>query len=182
MDRDNGPSQDWDRNALEWVKQLRAGNDRVREEYNIPAFMDFVGPVAGLAVADLACGEGDVSRRLASAGAEVWACDTSTTMLEYAISCRGERKIRYEIAKATAPLSVFGHPGFDLVVCFMGLMSICDVAAVISDCAAALVPNGRMKVALRHPCFGSPDARWQKVTGARPELVITKYFEETPYE
>ena len=62
---------------------MAAQYDRIAEQYQrtkssplrswveVPSFMRLAGPVAGLRVLDLACGDGFYTRRLRAAGAQV---------------------------------------------------------------------------------------------------------------
>src|SRR3989304_6179636 len=86
---DSGMSEDevalyWDQNADSWSDQVRKGWDYYREYLNNPAFLRFIGDLAGKRVLDAGCGEGYNTRLLARSGASMVGVDISRKMIEYA--------------------------------------------------------------------------------------------------
>ena len=124
-----------------------------------PALLRVVGPVAGLRVLDLACGNGYLARRFARMGAGVTGADASASIIERAR--RREAKvplgIAYHIAD-TARLEMLEDARFDVVVCNMALMDIEDAAGAIGETGRVLRPGGRFVASLSHPCFDIPNA------------------------
>src|SRR5262245_45994903 len=91
---------------------------RFSEHYS---FLKAVGPVRGLRVLDVACGDGYYSRQLRDAGAEMVGVDKSQEMIRLAEAeeSRAPRGIRYEVADAAnldTLVARTGLTGFDLVV------------------------------------------------------------------
>jgi 2-polyprenyl-3-methyl-5-hydroxy-6-metoxy-1,4-benzoquinol methylase len=66
----------WDENADLWIRHVRAGWDRYREEFNNPMFLDFLPALAGRTVIDLGCGEGRNTREFARRGARLTGVDS----------------------------------------------------------------------------------------------------------
>ena len=63
-------SNRWNVNASFWVQIIRQNRDKYRTELTDPAMLAAIGSPSGLAVLDAGCGEGYLSRRLASDGAQ----------------------------------------------------------------------------------------------------------------
>ena len=76
----------WDANTEYWLDKVRTGEDVYREFMNKPYYLDMVGDVSGLALLDLACGEGYFSRIFAQSGARVTGIDFSGEMIKAALA------------------------------------------------------------------------------------------------
>jgi SAM-dependent methyltransferase len=94
-------------------------------------FFETLGPLRGLRVIDVACGDGYYSRQLRDAGADVVGVDVSKEMIRLAEAseAREPRGIRYLVGDAT-----------DLRVLEGGLQPLCDIAVAqwLFDYAATL--------------------------------------------
>jgi ubiquinone/menaquinone biosynthesis C-methylase UbiE len=75
----------WDRNALWWDARMGEGNDWHRLLI-APAVERLLGVQPGERVLELARGNGQFARRLASLGARVVGCDSSAAFLDCARS------------------------------------------------------------------------------------------------
>src|ERR1700744_2822300 len=64
------------------------GTDHAHEMINLPALLELL-PQPGRRTLDLACGEGRLSRHLASLGHQVAGFDCSPTMVRFAVSHDG---------------------------------------------------------------------------------------------
>jgi SAM-dependent methyltransferase len=108
--------------------------------------MALVGAPAGLAVADLACGEGHYTRRLRRAGAaRVLGVDRSPAMIELARAEEAARPlgVEYVVADCSGPIAA---GPFDLVVAAYLLNYARDRAELAALCrgvARLLKPTGR---------------------------------------
>ncbi|WP_430450087.1 class I SAM-dependent methyltransferase [Rhodophyticola sp.] len=162
-----GRPSGWDASAVDWSAQLRAGYDRVREEYNWPAFLRLLGPLDGLDVVDVGCGDGEMTRRLRAAGARIVGLDPSAEMISAARAATGDAAIRYETVPADAPTAGLSNGSMDLVIGFMVVMSARDLDALAAGAARVLRPGGRLCLALLHPCFSHSGMRWSKSEGRR---------------
>lgn len=144
----------WDDVADAWVKFVRGGLDYYREYLNTPAMLRLIGPVKGLDVLDLGCGEGYHARIFARRGARVTAVDQSNRLIEYALD--EERKlrqgVRYIVADAS-DLSMLDDRSLDLVASFMAMMDITDYRRAIREVSRVLRPGGRFVFSITHPCF-----------------------------
>jgi ubiquinone/menaquinone biosynthesis C-methylase UbiE len=120
-----------------------------------PGLLALVGNVRGLAVLDLACGNGYLARRYARAGAaSVVGVDASAPII--ALARRREKSqplgIRYEVRDA-ARLTGLRDASFDLVASNMAIMDIEDGEGAIGEAGRVLRPGGRFVFSICHPCF-----------------------------
>jgi SAM-dependent methyltransferase len=66
---------------------------------------------------------------------------------------------------------------FDGVVCNMALPDIADLPAAAQAITRVLAPGGWLVFSLPHPCFHTPDSRWDQDERG-PVAVIRRYFAE----
>ncbi len=124
-----------------------------------PTLLDVVGPVRGLRVLDLACGNGYLTRRWAREGAAVaLGVDLSSRSLAHArrreaASRTGARFLRRDASR----LSGIADRSFDLVVANMALLDIEDAAGAVREVARVLDAVGRFVFSVAHPCFDLDD-------------------------
>ena len=77
-------AQGWDREAGNWARFARTpGLDRAHENVNLPVLRELL-PAPGARTLDFGCGEGRVSRLLASLGHRVTGIDASPAMVALA--------------------------------------------------------------------------------------------------
>ena len=145
---------DWEEIAAWWDERQGDEGDLWHRTLIDPTLFRVLGPVEGLHMLDLACGNGYIARKLARAGARVTGVDASTPVMEHA-RAREEREplgIGYHVADA-ARLDGLGDASFDVVVCNMALMDIPDAEGALREAARVLRPGGRLITSLPHPCF-----------------------------
>lgn len=120
-----------------------------------PTLREMVGPVRGLRLLDLACGNGYLTRHWAREGAaRAWGVDLSVVSL--ALARRRERRGRTGarfLRRDASDLHGLADASFDLVVSNMGLMDIPDAEGAVREVARVLAPDGRFIFSLCHPCF-----------------------------
>jgi SAM-dependent methyltransferase len=134
---------------------------------------DLIGPLDGLAVLDLACGHGRMSRELARRGARVVGLDISSALLDKARATEENDPlaIDYRHGDAASPTTLEGEI-FDAVVCSMALADVDDLEGAISTIARALNKGGCFVFSLLHPCFPGGE----HVSGSWP--ATKRYYDE----
>jgi SAM-dependent methyltransferase len=178
----------WETNAAFWDSQMGEGNDFHRLLVG-PAAERLLAIRPGERVLDLACGNGQFSRRLAELGAEVVAGDYSGSLVELARARTAARpeltaRVTYHVLDATdeARLLALGERVFDAAVCNMALMDISDVNPLMRAVARLLKPDGRFVFTIQHPCFNHPGIRFALEEEDRAgELVVTKALKVVTY-
>jgi 2-polyprenyl-3-methyl-5-hydroxy-6-metoxy-1,4-benzoquinol methylase len=148
----------WDRNAAFWDDYMGEGNDFQRLLVG-PATEKLLELQGGELILDIACGNGNFSRRLAQLGAQVVAFDFSPTFIERARANSSEYidQIEYHVIDAThkEQLLTLGQARFDAAVCNMALMDMPEIVPLIDALPKMLKPAGCFIFSVMHPCFNS---------------------------
>lgn len=118
-----------------WSAERYAANARFVSDLT-EGVLDWLGPVEGLRVLDLGCGDGVLTERLAGAGADVVGVDASPDMVVAA----KDRGVDARVMDGAA-LDLDG--GFDVVFSNAALHWMTDPDAVIAGVRRALRPGGR---------------------------------------
>ncbi len=163
------PTRDtsWDRVAS-WYDDLLddRGNDHY-ENVILPGAIRMIDPREGMRVLDVACGQGQLCRRLAEAGAKVVGVDLSPQLIE-AAKRRGESG-NYVVGDARELGAV--NPvlqGFDAAACVMALSNIDPLEPVFAGVHAALKTRGSLTFVVSHPSFraaGQTSWEWDAKAG-----------------
>jgi ubiquinone/menaquinone biosynthesis C-methylase UbiE len=162
-------------------------SNRFHRELIRPSTEKLLNVQKGQTVLDIACGNGNFSRRLAELGAEVIAFDYSAKMVERARlrSKDGIDHIDYRVVDATddEALLALGRQRFDSAVANMALMDIADITPLIRALHTLLQPNGVFVFSITHPCFQTPHMRKvhevEEVNGemmVRDSIQISRYL------
>jgi SAM-dependent methyltransferase len=143
-----------------------------------PAFLAMLGPVEGLRVVDLGCGDAGFGRALLGAGCAAYTgVDGSRRMCAAArrtLEGTAGRVVESTIEAWDAP------PGsVDVVVSRLALHYVADVAAVFARAHRALVDGGRLVFSVEHPVITSCARGWQPGT-PRQEWVVDDYHVAGP--
>lgn len=151
----------WDQNASFWDNYMGEGND-FQHLLIGPSTENQLELRGGELVLDIACGNGNFSRRLAQLGAQVVAFDFSQSFIERARahSTKFGDQIEYQRIDATQQeqLLSLGLNRFDAAVCNMALMDIPDIDPLIETLPQLLKPGGWFIFSVMHPCFNSSGA------------------------
>ena len=139
--------------------------------------LELVGPVTGLRVCDVACGQGRTTRHLADQGATVVGIDASRRMLEIAGTYPTPASVTYRCDDAHE-LGTCGDAEFDGVLCNMALMDIADLDAAFSSAARVLRPGGWFGFSAFHPCFNMPLSDQVLDETGRAHRTVTGYYAE----
>jgi 2-polyprenyl-3-methyl-5-hydroxy-6-metoxy-1,4-benzoquinol methylase len=149
--------QIWDTNAEAWDKKIGAGGGW-QTTVIAPTVERMLQIQAGERVLDIACGNGQFSRRLAELGANVVASDFSPKLIELAKQRTTEHldRITYHVADATDEgqiVALAEGQRFDAAVCNNALMDMPAIEPLFRAVAKLLKPEGRFVFSIMHPCF-----------------------------
>lgn len=175
----------WDRAAESYTALQDSGNDYYRYEFFGPAQIGVCGQVEGLEVLDLGCGNGYLSRELATRGARVTGVDLSPEMIRLAQEREAESAlgVQYELLDALTIAERFEAGRFDLVTACMSLQDMPDISGVVAAASQVLRPGGRLVSCNSHPFSDTPIREWHHdEAGEKRALVVGDYFEETTLE
>ncbi|MBA3867917.1 MAG: methyltransferase domain-containing protein [Anaerolineae bacterium] len=149
----------WDTNAEVWDKRIGSGGGW-QTTLIAPMVEQMLNIQGGERVLDVACGNGQFSRRLAELGATVVASDFSPKLIELAKARTSEQdeRIDYHIVDATNEAQLLALAGgdqqrFDAVVCNNALMDMPAIEPLFRAVAKLLKPEGRFVFTVMHPCF-----------------------------
>jgi SAM-dependent methyltransferase len=113
----------WDRNAADWIPQVRDGRDLYREVFNNPSFLEFLPDLSERHVIDLGCGEGRNTRLFAMRGARVTGIDLSPRLIEAARAAETAEPLGIDYHLGSfADLKRFPNDTFDAAVSTMAFM------------------------------------------------------------
>jgi len=119
---------------------------RVTDSVEQDLILDLAGPVTGIRVLDVGCGDGVLAAAFARRGAQVTGIDASPEMIAAARS-RAERHAKsmtFEIGQAEA--LPFEDNTFDVVVSITVLCFIEDAAIALREMKRILKPGGRLVI------------------------------------
>jgi len=168
----------WDENVAEYVDALRKQRDLYRNLILAPAFYSMLGPVKGLHILDVACGEGDTSRQLAINGSKVVGIDLSSEMIKAAQEEEKQdpKGIQYLISSA-CNLSKIKDESFDGAVSTMAMMDIPNYHGALSEVYRVLQNGGFWQFSIHHPCTYMRKRKWVRDNkGQKEKLSIGGYF------
>ena len=148
----------WEENAQYWDERMGEHSNRFHREIIRPATEKLLALSPGERVLDIACGNGNFSRRMAEMGVTVTAFDYSARLVERARERCSEYldKISFKVVDATKFEDVIclGEAGsFDKAAANMALMDISDIEPLLGALHTLLKPGGIFVFSVNHPCF-----------------------------
>lgn len=137
----------WEREAGAWARWVRTpGHDAWHWRLNWPAFLELL-PAPGRLTLDLGCGEGRGGVALRERGHRVVGVDAAPTLVGLARQTGAYEDVQLADAAALA----LDDRAVDLVVAYMSLHDIEDLAGTLREAARVLEPGGRLCAAVVHP-------------------------------
>jgi SAM-dependent methyltransferase len=172
---DNG----WESSAGAWIADQGAQGDFGRRYVLDPVLLPRALALKPKTVLDVGCGEGRFCRMLAEHGVEVTGIDPTPSFITHA----RERDPAGRYLQASAEALPLDDSSFDLVVSYLSLIDIPDVAAAIAEMTRVLKPGGALLIAnLNSFSTACADQGW--VRTALRELVhypVDHYLEEREF-
>ena len=170
-------SSAYDAVASWYADNLRTGSPV--HSVAMPALLELVGDVSGLAVCDLACGTGTAARLLTLAGARVTGIDLSTALLEIARTEGGEGVGEVDYVHADIQrMPQINDGAFDGAVSSLALMDIEHLEQCLDETARILRSRAWFVFTITHPCFQGPESRWTGKAGGVVKREVRGYFRE----
>lgn len=153
----------WEKNADFWDDKMGEHSNSFHREIIRPSTEELLEVNAGEEILDIACGNGNFSKRLADLGAKVTAFDYSAKLIENAkrrCSLYLD-KINFKEIDATnyEQLIELGAGCFNKAVSNMALMDIADINPLLNGVYKLLKPKGIFVFSIMHPCFQPPKIR-----------------------
>ena len=163
----------WD-HVADWYASLieERGSDH-HEKLIIPGTVRLLDPKPNERIIDVACGQGNLCRALASLGAACTGIDASPRLIEAAARIRvhGAGVQPTFLTGDARSLTDLKVPPFDAASCVMALMNIEPLSPVFAGVASLLKPGGRFVGVILHPAFRSPGQTswaWDSGEGQTP--------------
>ncbi|HLZ64456.1 MAG TPA: class I SAM-dependent methyltransferase [Ktedonosporobacter sp.] len=122
----------------------------IENEPIMPHFLKLLGDISGLTVLDAGCGQGYLSRILASRGAHVTGIDISENLIQIAREQDPSHQITYEVANLCQPLPAYSQH-FDLVVSHFVLDDVYDHKGFLSTLGNVIKSGGHAILSMNNP-------------------------------
>jgi SAM-dependent methyltransferase len=137
-----------DRLAAWWVGEVAA--DPAYRDIVVPLALDVLAPRVGERYLDLGCGEGQVMRAVAEAGARPIGCDAALPLAARAAAAGPV------VVSRLPDLSWVADGSFDGAYAVLVLEHIAEAGETLAAAAGAVRPAGVLAVVLNHPAFTAP--------------------------
>jgi SAM-dependent methyltransferase len=172
---DNG----WNDSARAWIDVIGEDGDWGRKyvlDAPMLAQVDALSPRRAL---DLGCGEGRFCRLLASRGVTTVGIDPTSALIDEARRRHPEGDYRVEGAEALS----LDDASVDLVVAYLSLIDIADLAAALRECRRVLRPGGHLLIAnLQAFNTAAVPLGWTREPDGSRRFCIDHYLQERPVE
>jgi len=145
----------WNANAEFWDSRMGEGN-AFHKTLIEPMQLKMLDIKPGQYILDVACGNGQFARKMASLGAKVTAVDFAEKFIRIARS-KSSPEIDYRMidASSEADLNKLSDMTFDSIVCTMALMDMENIDTLIGRLPKILKKRGKFVFSVLHPCFNS---------------------------
>lgn len=176
--------EQWDAKAEFWDVLHGYEGNQFHQLLVGPSAEKLLGVKAGESIVDVACGNGQFSRRLAELGAQVTATDFSAALIERAKARTNSDKVNYKVVDATdeAQLLALGIGQFDSAVCNMALQDIADIAPLFRAVRRLVKQGGRFVFTLTHPAFNLAQTVFvEERAEVNGEIIYTRVLKQSHY-
>jgi ubiquinone/menaquinone biosynthesis C-methylase UbiE len=163
----------WERHAANWIRWARAPGFDSYWRFHRDELLASL-PAPGRLTLDVGCGEGRLTRDLASRGHRVVGVDPSPAM----VAAAREADPEGEYVEADAARLPFDAGAADLALAFMSLMDMDDMPGALHEIARVLEPGAPLVATVVHPLNS---ASLPRVDHEEAGVVIRSYREARRY-
>lgn len=160
----------WDESAKAWIASMGEDGDFSRANVLDRPMLARVRMGDFECALDVGCGEGRFSRMLRGIGVQTVGIDPTETLIQEAR--RRDPDGDYQLGSAEDLR--FSNNTFDLVVSYLTLIDIPDVARAIAEMTRVLKPGGRLLIA-NLTSFGTASDGWSNES--QPRFCIDRYLD-----
>lgn len=148
----------------DWYDQLvgEKGSE-YHQHVVLPGVIKLLMPQPGQRVLDVACGQGVLTRLLASQGVRATGLDASKPLIASArnymhkLPTDQQKLLEYHIVDASKDFSSFFSPGiFDSGACVLAIQNIHPIQPLCNSVSVCLKPQGVFVMVMMHPHFRAP--------------------------
>ena len=165
----------WEESAPAWLATLGAEGDFARRFVLDRPMLERVEHSGAASVLDVGCGEGRFCRMLAARGLSPVGIDLAPALLEAA----RRRHPAGDYRLADAARLPFGEAAFDLVVAYLSLIDIPDLARAIAEMHRVLRPGGHLLIANLNGFFSASNPYgWRTDADGASRFEIDDYSDE----
>jgi SAM-dependent methyltransferase len=167
----------WDGSAAAWIHQMADEGDYGRKFVLDGPMLERVEDRGFGAALDVGCGEGRFCRMLRRLGITAVGIDPTAALIERARGLDPAGDYRLQAAETMDVEAA----AFDLVVSYLSLIDIADLARAASNMVDALRPGGTLLIAnlTSFNTAGSPEG-WTHGADGRLVFTMDRYLEERP--
>ena len=163
--RHPGSATHWGDVAGWYDEHVGDGGGDFHENVVLPGALRLLGKgdtgVEGMAVLDVACGQGVLCRQLAERGARPVGFDASEALIRRARERSPELAFHVGDAREIESAAWLAAGSFDAAACLLALSNIQPIRPVFDGVAKALRPAGRLAIVVNHPAFrGAKETHW----------------------
>ncbi len=149
----------WDSSADWYDSLIGEHGSEYHQKIVLPGIIKLLSPLPGERILDVGCGQGVLCRLLAEKKVRSVGIDVSEQMILSAEKRSAGRDIRF-IAGDAATVKLTDT--FDAAALALCIQNMNDPAAVIGNISRYIRPEGRIAVAMLHPCFRIPrQSSWE---------------------
>ncbi len=149
--------ESWEVNSEDYIAKCEndMSGDFNRQFVIDPKLWSLLGDVSGLSVLDAGCGNGYLTRLLATKGARAIGVDLSKTFIDYCKRIESEKRMGCEFYNAAiTEMNDFESKSFDIVVSNVVMVDVLDYKTAFKEIARVLKDDGRFIWSNVHPIFG----------------------------
>lgn len=188
QEHDNGLYA-WEANAAFWDEKMGDESNDFHRDLVRPHTDELLDVRTGDFILDIACGNGNYSKRLSEMGAKVTAFDYSPKMIELAKERRKSvlDKVSFHVCDATKfeeLMKLKQEKPYDKAVANMSIMDISDIDPLFNALRLLLRDDGVFVCATHHPCFTYPNGDYfanciDKGEAIQGQPVLQNYYHRT---